>query len=470
MDRSTFLDLLGFLRTSDGNCNAKVLFDLGIRYLREGFFEKAVVTFKKINLDSRYIDQDSKGFAKSIILANKGDAKAQYNLGYCYENGKIIKRNLEKAIQWYEKAAEQGFVEAIYRLGVIYFSNSYNYNDDCVAEIDINKKKINWHYYGRAGQEIDVKGNREKAFKLFERAAKQGHAEAQYRVGMCYAEGKGVEEDWGKALECFKKIEDQIDALNIDRNRKTFVENVIYAEKGYPVAQYHVGKCYAEGKGIKKNLRKAFEWYKKAAKLELLEAQYQVGTCYLEGKGVKSNWEKAIEFFTHIQDNLDQIIVSEDCKKIVKYAIFAEKSDAKAQYFLGYCYAHGKGIRKDWNKAIKWIAKSAEQNYPQAQYFLGLCYKKGKGVEMNNENAFEYFKHAAKQGLAQAQYELGICYLRGDGVVVNSAMAKEWLEKAAVQHYEEANLELQNIKPFVEPTYAGGLYSDDCSYNFEDNR
>ena len=40
--------------------------------------------------------------------AEQGDAEAQYNLGVMYENGQGVDVNYKKAIEWYEKAAEQG--------------------------------------------------------------------------------------------------------------------------------------------------------------------------------------------------------------------------------------------------------------------------------------------------------------------------------------------------------------------------
>lgn len=458
-DKSLF-ELLGI---NTNSCFPDDFYRVGMCYAQgknvSQDWNKAILCFKRINLDAWRTTQEIKDFVISAIWADQGVAEAQYYLGFCYENGMGIKKDLEIAIQWYEKAAKQGFVEAMYRLGVIYFSNSYNYHDDVIG---INKKKAKRNFYDHSRQEKDVKGNREKAFKLFERASKQGHIEAQYRVGMCYAEGKGVKKDWGKALDCLKKIEDKIASLNIHRNRKTFVEKVILAEKGDSEAQYFVGKCYAEGNGIGRNLRKSIEWYNKAAKHGSAEARYQVGRCYLEGKGVKENWEKAIECFTTIQDKLACLKVSEDCKEFVKYAIFAEKGSANCQFLLGLCYFRGKGVRKDWDKAINWILRSAGQNYPQAQYYLGLCYKQGKGVKMDMEKGFDCFENAAKQGLAQAQYELGMCYKRGDGVVVNNHLSKEWLKKAADKGYEKALIE----SGIYKHSYSGGnCASPDYDYN-----
>lgn len=53
--------------------------------------------------------------------AEQGDAKAQYNLAYCYEYGDGVVQDIDKAIYWYKKAAEQEFVPAQVSLGNIYY-------------------------------------------------------------------------------------------------------------------------------------------------------------------------------------------------------------------------------------------------------------------------------------------------------------------------------------------------------------
>lgn len=42
--------------------------------------------------------------------AEQGNAEAQYSLGVCYRCGDGVEKNLEEAIKWYKKAAEQGVV------------------------------------------------------------------------------------------------------------------------------------------------------------------------------------------------------------------------------------------------------------------------------------------------------------------------------------------------------------------------
>ena len=64
--------------------------------------------------------------------ANEGYARAQFNLAMCYEQGKLVEQDLDKAIMWYKKAAEQGNLNACYIMG-----NRY-YNGDGVEQ-DLEK-------------------------------------------------------------------------------------------------------------------------------------------------------------------------------------------------------------------------------------------------------------------------------------------------------------------------------------------
>lgn len=53
--------------------------------------------------------------------AERGDAKAQYNLALMYDSGKGIPQDDAKALEWYQKAAEQGYAPAQYNLSMVYF-------------------------------------------------------------------------------------------------------------------------------------------------------------------------------------------------------------------------------------------------------------------------------------------------------------------------------------------------------------
>jgi len=52
--------------------------------------------------------------------AERGDADAQFSLGFRYDNGLGVPQDAAQAVVWYRKAAEQGHAMAQYCLGVVY--------------------------------------------------------------------------------------------------------------------------------------------------------------------------------------------------------------------------------------------------------------------------------------------------------------------------------------------------------------
>jgi TPR repeat protein len=66
----------------------------------------------------------SRDYAEAIAwyqkAAERGDVKAQYNLGEAYHKGEGVSKNNAEAVRWYRMAAEQGHAKAKYCLGVMY--------------------------------------------------------------------------------------------------------------------------------------------------------------------------------------------------------------------------------------------------------------------------------------------------------------------------------------------------------------
>ena len=91
----------------------------------------------------------------------------------------------------------------------------------------------------------------EEAFEYYLKAAKQGDAEAQFYLGLCYHNGDGVEKDLSEAVKWYRKAADQGDAL----------------------AQYNLGICYDNGYGVEKDLSEAVIWFRKAAVQGVAKAQ-----------------------------------------------------------------------------------------------------------------------------------------------------------------------------------------------------
>ena len=52
-----------------------------------------------------------------IQAAEQGHVEAQFKLGTAYSKGKGVAKNLEEAAKWYKMAAEQGHAKAQFKLG-----------------------------------------------------------------------------------------------------------------------------------------------------------------------------------------------------------------------------------------------------------------------------------------------------------------------------------------------------------------
>ena len=173
------------------------------------------------------------------------------------------------------------------------------------------------------------------------KAAEQGYAQAQYNLGVMYAEGEGVTRDYEKVVEWWQQAADQ----------------------GFADAQYNLGWLYYYGEGVPTGLSKSgcFGIKKLLGKtITLLRLGWV--SCLPRGYGVRQDDEKAMEWYQKAEGQIKKD---------------AERGDDYAQYTLGWLYAQGGGANPSMQQAIKWLRKAAEQGSSFAQDEL-------KRLEQNN--------------------------------------------------------------------------------------
>lgn len=180
----------------------------------------------------------------------------------------------------------------------------------------------------------------------------------------------------------------------------------VWASLGDPEAQYALGDCYENGKGVAVNKIAANEWYKRAADQGNPKAQFTIGVSFL-GSSAAVEW---------LQKAADQELIL-------------------AQLTLGIIYDEGIGVAKNDKKAFKWYRKAAQQGEAEAQYNLAKCYEYGKGIKANDTLAVQWYTAAAVQGFAEAQHSLAKCYKYGKGIKANDTLADKWYGAAAEQGF-----------------------------------
>ena len=86
---------------------------------------------------------DAKNYAKALPLlrkaADKGNKKAQYRLGRCYDKGHGVEKNKETAFQWYQKSAKQDYSKAQYQVGKAYLKGKVVAKDEKKAKSWLKK-------------------------------------------------------------------------------------------------------------------------------------------------------------------------------------------------------------------------------------------------------------------------------------------------------------------------------------------
>jgi len=243
--------------------------------------------------------------------AEAGDDHAEYGLGYCYEHGLGVERDLIKALKSYKNSADMGYAPAQHALGQLVTSMA-------VTDGSFEKDVLNF-------------------YKL---AAAKGYAPAMHALGELYAQGTGVKRDPAEGWRLQAQASKLGYCANVaygpfsatkgvarvkQRNLVKAVDFRSAAGAGDVHAQYELGYCYENGLGTVADASQAVIWYEKAAKQKYPPAQHSLGNMYASGRGVKEDASKAVELY--------------------KLAITA--GYAPALYSLGSMHKLGTGVNRD---------------------------------------------------------------------------------------------------------------------------
>lgn len=215
-------------------------------------------------------------------------ADAQFKLGICYQS--LLGSFSTKCIGWLTKAADNGHLKAMHKLGLDYCVDGDTKNDSTLI-----KKSFDYFHkaailgYGpsqyQLGEFYNRKCNYKEAFNWYQKSANQGYPNAMLALGHYYMSGTYIDADTNVAFSFYKQS----------------------AEKGNVYAKLETGKCYYHGYGIEKDYEKAFQIFSEVAELRDVsflflvirngEPQYYLGLCYEQGKGVEKDLNKAKDWY-----------------------------------------------------------------------------------------------------------------------------------------------------------------------------
>ncbi|NDB68752.1 MAG: sel1 repeat family protein [Methylocystaceae bacterium] len=141
-------------------------------------------------------------------LAEKGDSRAQGELGALYLSGRGAPKDPKEGMRWTKEAATKGLATAQYNLGIMYLDGQL------------------------------APQNFPEAMKWLLAAASQGVPAAQASVAAMFYEGQGVPQNYEEAAKWMQ----------------------LAAAQGDPEAQLNLGTMYAFGQGVERNILRGAMW------------------------------------------------------------------------------------------------------------------------------------------------------------------------------------------------------------------
>lgn len=206
-------------QTDTTNINEKTVsedekFEEAAQNLRHVGDTSVPVIINIIGLQNANSENYEEAFTCFLAAAELGYTKAQFNTGVCYEKGRGISQDIEKAMHYYAQAATKGHAQAQYRYAKLLLTSR---GQLCEDELKI-------------------------ATKLLEEASAAGLTKAQLCLASVYS--RKPEEDGNKSVLYLQMA----------------------AESGDNTALLFLGQCCEKGLGVPQSLTKATEYYRQAAK------------------------------------------------------------------------------------------------------------------------------------------------------------------------------------------------------------
>ncbi len=165
------------------------------------------------------------------------------------------------------------------------------------------------------------------ALDALRQAAESGDAESQYRLGMLYGNGEGVELDHGLAEQWFSRA----------------------ARQGHEDALLNLAWLYANGAGVEMDEPRARELYLLAADHGSGKAQYIVATMYRFAQyGAEQDMARALHY----------------------YQLAAEQGVAAAQFALGKLLMGGRQVARDDVVALQWLTLAQANGNKRAEEYI----------------------------------------------------------------------------------------------------
>ena len=204
------------------------------------------------------------------------------------------------------------------------------------------------------------------ALTALQYAAEDGHAVAQWKLGKMFADGVGVERNDLRAFDYFSRIANQHAEDSPGAPQANIVANAFVA----------LGRYYATGianSNIKRDPERAREMFSYAASyFGSAEAQYSLARMYLDGKGIQRDVKYGVRWL----------------------GLAAHKAEHEAQALLGQMLFNGDHLPRQAARGLMWLTLARDSAGPE-EAWIKDSYNKAiaKASEDDRAMALKMLEH-----------------------------------------------------------------------------
>lgn len=241
------------------------------------------------------VSQDyEKAFEIYSYLYGLGDDRGAYYLGYMYEHGYGVERDVEKALMYYECHRDD---LTCFHLGVFYMLGQYVDKDLRRSYQYLNDSHYDEAYFYK-GLLLESQREYAQAFEAYYEGAKIFQVECMYKAGLCLKLGIGVEMDIQRAFELLR-----------------YAYYSLHGESAYELSM-----MYFDGLTVEKSEKKALNYLHQAARLHSYDACILLSQFYQSGRYMKRDYQKSSYYYQRakaIKKNIDKIETKEISYEVI---------------------------------------------------------------------------------------------------------------------------------------------------------
>src|SRR5690606_19060286 len=270
-----------------------------------------------------------------------------------------------------------------------------------------------------------------EAINVLTPLAEQGHADAQYWLGLSYRLGRPDQDfsDMESELRWYREAA---------QNQQPYA--LWRLGQGEYLSCQLLGSCEHKAENLVEEARKI--WQQRAAQGDG-EAMYQVGVRALGWKqfipfynaysrigwmkkAINHDYPKAVAELYYMHEKF----WGDESERITWLRIAAEKGDPWAQTRLG-------SVAESPEERLSWIQKAAAQNYSEGLFALGFNYRYGEDIEKDLNKATFYYCILSYNSTARMACSDLFKELPKQVQDKVSAQVKDWLEHNTVYYFTD---------------------------------